>query len=229
MKLWEHLLTADRKQDLTEPEAARKWLTAQPWGTEKELEGILLPWPANLRALRSVARRLKGKAAARPNRGDVPTDEEAELKALFFLQRLAPWPDPPEARLSAKTFRGLRLFPTYLARDRLDEHSRPVRIVAAKELADGFPNSEVFWWDGGSLFWQLAFLSLFDDTAGIAVCRTCGTVLGDRTPTGRPKRLQQCGNCRWQKHWSKQPKEKKQEKWRTDYKKRQSEQRKENN
>jgi hypothetical protein len=93
------------------------------------------------------------------------------------------------------------------------------RVVAMAELRAGWPNSEVWWLDNASLFWQIVFLSLLEDS-GPAVCQVCGAILGDKTPKGRKKRQTVCKRCRWREWWGKQSKDRKRARWRADYRQR---------
>jgi hypothetical protein len=92
-------------------------------------------------------------------------------------------------------------------------------IMAVVEARAGSPDSETFWWDGASVFWQLVFLGLLEDT-GPAVCRGCGALLGDLTPTGRRKKASVCKSCTYRNWWDSQPSERKRDRWNTDYRKR---------
>jgi hypothetical protein len=207
MELWRYLLQADRKLDLCRPGEVEKWLESLPWGWH---ESFLLPgWARSLKAFRSVAGRLKGRRIARPSELD---ETSADRVMHHFLGFVRPWPELKKGKLTATSFRGLRLFPTYLAQDR----PQPTLIVAVAELKAGFPNSEVFWWDDALLFWQLCFLGLLEES-GPSICQGCGKVLGALTPTGRKTKRSACGNCRWKKYWKDLPDDCKREKWKADF------------
>ena len=217
MKLWEFVLAADKKLDLSKAKQARDWLASQPWGQPVSASLTLPVWVLNLSALRSIARRLKGKTTARPS-GRL-TDAQADTVAAQSLAKLSAWAErtPAGKPLSKTTYRGVRLYPTYLARDRMDAQGKPARIVAAQEWKAGFPNSEVFWWDDGSLYWQLVFLSLLEDS-GPAICKTCGAMLGNVTPTGHKSKTSLCKKCLWKNWYAKQSTEQKRKRWNEYYK-----------
>jgi hypothetical protein len=215
MRLWQHLLEADKRLDLTDVENADKWLASQPWGLRESAQAALPGWRDNLLALRYLARRLKGKRAAKPSATVVETEADAVLTR--FLALLAVWPETSlkksgPSSLAKNTYRGLRVIPTYQAPDR----PLGIRTIAFVEWKAGFPTSEVFWWQDGELFWQLVFLSLLEDS-GPALCQVCGQMLKSLTRTGRKTKQSLCKNCRWKEWHRKQPTEAKRARWNRDY------------
>jgi hypothetical protein len=205
MRLWQYLLAADRKLNLSEPRTAAAWIAAQPWGLPAAAASTpwnlpagpaaaaLDGWEANVLALRSVAVRLRKARKVRPVSGMSPG--EADLRVEFYVGYLRPFPDAERTGrthvLTDKTYKGLRLFPTYRAPDR---PGRPLMIAAA-ELEAGVPKSDVWWLDGALLFWQFIFWGLLED-AGPVICQGCGKRLAAYTKTGRKSRLAKCARCR---------------------------------
>jgi hypothetical protein len=222
MLLHEYLLAADKREDLADPARAAAWLKARPWGFAGGGED-LTDWTARLHALRALARRLRGKAAARPAVDDGQTPDSV-LGGFLELFRL--WPVAVSAgkgdeggsplwggvKLSRRTLRGLEVFPTYQASDRLPGH----RTIAVVESRANFPDSAVFWFNGGDLFWQLVFRSLLVG-GGPAVCHGCGVLLGATKKTKKRSRRKLCKRCQYRKWYDDLPPEKKRERWNKDY------------
>jgi hypothetical protein len=218
----EYLLAADKELDLSDPGRAADWLKERPWGFTGGAPD-LTNWTAYLHALRALARRLSGKKAAREADDDWQTPD---LIAGYFLRRFVLWPAVGPAkkggaggsplwggvRLTPRTFRGLQVFPTYQPPDRPPGQ----RVVAAVELRADHPNSVVFWFCGGELFWQMAFRSLLANE-GPAVCSRCGEQLVATKKAGKRSRRKLCKRCQYKDWYDRQPVEKKRERWNRDY------------
>jgi hypothetical protein len=212
MELWEYLLAADRRSDLSEPAAAWAWIQTQPWGSATEggrwTDRAKAEWRPNLLALRGIARRLQRKRPRRLTEDQVAALRDEDWVAYRYIRLMHPCalhPDGGSAVLFGDAYLGFRLMPT-----------RPVVGSAAlmgRESLDGTP--EEYWIDDWAVFWQVVFHSLLQD-GGPAVCQTCGAFLGRQTKTGRHKKQRQCGKCRWRKWRAKQPKKKMREKWKQD-------------
>jgi hypothetical protein len=230
VQLWELLLEADRRLDLADLGQALAWLHKQPWGVQGEWpEKVREHWTRNVLALRSLAVRLK---RWRPGRGRLvrkgpENNADADQVAFGYLRLMTRvvLVAPPGGPLTARNFRGVHYRPTCpLAEGQrpTDATGRPIadRIpVEADHLADPAMTRAYFWaLSGGDVFWQVVFDGLLADS-GPAVCRSCGALLGDVTPTGRHKRQQWCRRCLYKKWYAKQPAEKKRARWRVDYRK----------
>jgi hypothetical protein len=228
MRLWQYLLAEDKRIDLSTPEAAAAWLCSQPWGLRAETASAPTHWTRDLLALRSLARRLRGR---RPRRRApaAPEDDAAADRIAFHylgLMHTCVVLSPPGGVLSAATFRGVSLLPTYALDDALSlgpSGECVIQRVAFEwqprpsgEDVEGQLN---FWREDGAVFWQIVFHSLLTDS-GLAICQTCGAALGNETPTGRPKKQRQCGPCRWQAWRRRQPPQAMRQRWRDDEKKR---------
>jgi hypothetical protein len=218
MQTWEYLLAADRRADLSDPAAAWAWIQGQPWGASTEerfwTEPARRDWRRNVLVLRSVARRLSRKC---------PRLLPAEVKEAFrnedavaysyigMLVKSVLHPDGGPDLLFVDSYSGFRLLPGVF-----DPRTGRRRSV------EGTP--EEYCLDDWCVFWQVVFHGLLDDRSpnpaaregSPAICQTCGTFLGKRTRTGRQKKQQQCGKCRWRKWRRKQSKKKMRSKWRED-------------
>jgi hypothetical protein len=213
--LVDHLLAEDKSHDLADVNRAAAWLAdhAERWAYVPGDVQALAGWDRNIQAVRSIARRLRSKKAARPA---AIGDAEADAIAQRWLHSVSVWPLALDrkgrgALLGKATFRGLRMIPTYMAKD------REARIVAWAELEAGFPSGETWWWGGASVFWQLVFLGLFDGS-GPAVCQMCGVPIPEKTrKKGAPTKQRLCKSCRWKRWHSGLSQEAKRERWRADY------------
>jgi hypothetical protein len=211
MKLWEYLLAANKKLDLSDPERARKWFCSQPWWGAPALgEGVgwteraREKWPSNLKTLRSLARRLKGTRSKQPFSAE---DRQADRVLHDYLGMLRVCVNDKRPVLTdpwtKKTFGGLVVLPTWSDSRHPATHPFFTPILYLQDDLD--------------FFWQCVFYSLVSD-GGEVFCAGCGRPLGDKTPGGRPKKQQLCDRCRWRKWRVKQPLEKMRAKWREDKK-----------
>jgi hypothetical protein len=223
MLLWRFVLEADRKLDLAHPVRATAWLRAQWWGTTELPAG----WAHNVLALRSLARRLKGRRGTR----SVPTGDEnealADRTAYGYLRwmRLSVIQRRPGGPLSAVNFLGIKALPTYpLPPGGLPLGAESKSILARMSFEWDETDTQamvrdVFWRDDGSVFWQIVFFGVLTDS-GAAVCTLCGRGLGERTPKGQAKRQVTCRPCKQRRYWESKPLEEKRARWRADYHKR---------
>jgi hypothetical protein len=216
MKLWDYLLTADRTLDLADEQRAVDWLASQKWhlpvSTVKDLDG----WQESLLALRFIAAGRYPRRRFRPAEG---MDAKKAMDTLHdHLRRMIIWPDKVQGE-PLKGYAGLadpdcrlKIFPSYASPDRIG-----APVIASAELALDAPNPDV--WQGGNLFWQLAFLGLFnpDSQGGAVVCKTCGEQLPSLTPTGKPSKQQECGACRIERWKAKKTKKELRETYRRHY------------
>ena len=228
MQLWQYLLAEDQRIDLSTPGAAAAWLRSQPWGLRAETASAPTHWTRDLLALRSLARRLTGRRPRRRAPAGLEDDAAADLIAFHYLGLMHTCVvlSPPGGVLSAATFRGVRLLPTYALAAPLSLGPSGERVI--QRIAFGWqprPSGEdvegqlYFWREDGAVFWQIVFQSLLTDS-GPAICQACGAALGNETPTGRPKKQRQCGPCRWQAWRSRQSRQAMRQRWRDGAKKR---------
>jgi hypothetical protein len=203
MKLWQMILKADKKLDLANEATAKNWITAQPWHYANEpLSGVyaldcgLRPdWSDSIQAFRFYARIKRGAKASRPSKLNAKL---AEHVMATHMHLVATRPTQRRWGRSALAYGGLWHIPTFIAQKPV-----PVRILATKQMWDGLPADTTWWWDGASLFWQAAFLSLFEES-GPAVCEDCGRVLPSKTKRlGKPSRQKKCSSCRGRDHLAK--------------------------
>lgn len=230
MRLWEYLLAEDQRIDLSTPGAAAAWLRRQPWGIRADAATAPANWTRDLLALRSLAGRLKGRRLRRRAPAGLENDVAADRIAFHYLGLMHTCVvlSPPGGVLSAATFRGVSLLPTYALPAPLSLDPSGERVIhrVAFEWQPRPSGEDVegqlhFWREDGAVFWQIVFQSLLADS-GPAICQACGAALGNETPTGRPKKQRLCGRCRWQA-WrrGRSPQEMRQ-RWRDDAKKRQA-------
>jgi hypothetical protein len=232
MQLWDYLLVEDQRLDLSNPDTATEWLQGQPWGIRGDAAAAPPNWTRNLLALRNLARRLKPQHNRwSPDGLENDLFADAILRDYLGLMRpslvLAAAPDtPPSSLLTARTFRGLQLLPTFALHTPLPLDSSGTRTVDRLSVewrpnhCGGDACGHLFIWrDDGAVFWQVVFHSLVADS-GPAICQTCGALLGDSTPTGRKKKQAHCARCRWRAWSKKQSASSKRAKWRADYAKR---------
>src|SRR5262245_14114844 len=214
MQLWELLLRDDQRLDLSKPENALEWLLSRPWGIQGGgdwwTERARSNWIDNILALRSLARRLKKKRLRRPVPGEAGLGEMmADRRLATYVGMLRVGLDYVQTGriegLSTRTFKGVVILPS------VTQHT-------GERIAE-IPPPANFWRDYLEFFWQVVFQTFVTDS-GPAVCKDCGASLGDKTPTGRTKKQQQCGRCRWREWRKKQPQGRMRRKWRTDAKKR---------
>jgi hypothetical protein len=211
VQLWEYVLGEDQRNDLSDLDSAQDWIRAQPWGvfwrptwwTPRAREN----WGRNLLALRSLARRLKGRRLRHPAPKGEDHDREADAVAFGYLGLMHPSvhvKDESPGVLTASNFLGVRLSPT---------------VVLDGRRTAFFEDPAHFWFNDFDFFWQVVFHSLLVGS-GPATCQECGALLGDTTPKNRPKKQRLCDRCRWRRWRKKQPAEKMRARWRDDYKKR---------
>ena len=100
---------------------------------------------------------------------------------------------PPGGVLSAATFRGVRLLPTYALPDPLPLGPPGGRVIhrVAFEWQPRPGGEDVegqlhFWREGGAVFWQIVFQSLLADS-GPAICQACGAAWATKPLPGGPK------------------------------------------
>jgi len=227
MRFWEYLFRHDQQLDLSKPKTALTWLQSQPWGPRGQwTERTRANWTRNILALRSLAQRLKGKRRLRqPALRGIEADRDADCILFDYQRRMAPCliVKPPGGLLTASNLLGRRLLPTVALQPPipLDKDGRHLLTRQAVELPieagkDDMLGRLFFWRDDGDVFWQVVFESLLDDS-NVAVCQTCGAVLGERTPTGRKKKQTQCSRCRSRAWWNRQSTERKRQRRRQDY------------
>jgi hypothetical protein len=209
VKLWEFVLRADQRHDLSIPPVALGWLHTLPWGYPGQwADRTGATFARNVLALRSLARRLKGKHLRRP----APVGEDFDLAAdriLFhYLGMLnLRLMGGPGGVLSAKGFRGLKPWPTFTLTEPMKQdtegknviHRSPVPIELSTETDRIGPQVQLFFWNLGTdaeVFWQWLFYSLVGEDSP-TYCQGCGGWLNDgTTKTGRPSKQRLCSTCR---------------------------------
>jgi hypothetical protein len=147
-------------------------------------------WIEAVQALRSLAPRLKG----RRGRPSALTPQEADRIFRSYIDRLRPHviqeskaADRHEP-LRAATYQGVRLYAW-------------------------IPDNELLNWAASDRhMWAEVFGSMISGDFS-PVCESCGKELG-LTPKGRRPRAGMCRRCKFQAWYSKQPREKLQERWR---------------
>jgi hypothetical protein len=219
MQLWQYLLAADKKKDLGDPAAGWAWMGRQPWGifagASRWTDQAQANWRPNLLALRGIARRLARK---RPRRQTVEQVEECgreDRVAYRYIRLMHPcvrFRDGGPSVLYRDTYLGFRLAPTYAAPPELRHFGDRLSV----EVTPGGAGQEFYWLDDWTVFWEEVFFGLVAE-AGPVVCEVCGRDLGVTTATGRPKKQQVCGKCRYRAWYKRQPKTKLRAKWREDY------------
>jgi hypothetical protein len=229
MRLWEYLFQEDQRLDLDNLENAEKWLFSRSWWPKDKAkrpdpglwsDQAKVTWKLNISCLRNLAQRLEDRPRTQGKIEEFQADVEAERTLNYYLGMLrlvwqpATKPSPkrrsrrpathrgrhPQPRPSGKMFHAA-LFPTLSN-----------GTLATLRLNSYFP------FDGLRVFWQSVFQS-FVDRDSPAICMWCGVNLGDKTPTGRPKKKRECDKCRHQVWWAALPPERKREKHRRDQRK----------
>lgn len=221
MQWWEYVLQADRERDLTDPAAAAEWFTPVPrrlrlfvrlkWEDDpKPFEGAVSEkWQEGLRALRSLAGRLKGVQTRKP--GVHPSDADWVFRGYVGRVRIEIEDDQDEKEmeehllkhdklppLTAATFRGVSIgWGTYLPLKREKELGKYWSQVA--EAVD--------------CFWRIVFGSLATDQLP-PICADCGVPLCG--PRGRKSRAERCKRCTFKAWYARQPKNELRKRWRGD-------------
>jgi hypothetical protein len=196
MRLWELVISEDRRNDLSDAATAREWVQRQPWWLLGETVGpwdaaTARDWAGAIRSLRSIVRRLGFTRNTRePDIEPVIADRIAGgYVGLLqpYLHRLRP---TEGAGLTRATFGGLRL--------------RPVEEKFASVAGDL------------RFFFQRVFGSLFVPDVTPPVCSTCGRDL-PTTAGGRPSRRKTCGACRQRASFARKSQKAKREIWNKQY------------
>jgi hypothetical protein len=208
VKLWEYLVGADSKLDLSDAGRAKDWFYSQPWWGAPITLGLGWTtraeqnWQKNLAALRSLARRLKKRRGYQAESQGEDIEADQVLFKYLDMLRVAVKPSATGEPLSRKSFRGWGVFPSVA-------NSPGQRATVAH-------NTSRYWQNDLDFFWQVVFFSLVDDDAP-AFCELCGRHLGDKTKRGKPIKQKLCSSCRHREWKRKQPKKKLREKWRKYY------------
>lgn len=196
MELWKYLLAADKKLNLSDPDAAWKWIQQQNWQLSPNCRwtpAAAKNWRKNLDALKCMSKRLKSRS--------VPDGhQEADTVVEYYVGMLRPtW------RPSLHPPWVLELMPTVL-----DPVGERVWFRGKEDYLIQFSD-----WEDWDYFWQLVFRGLLTGT-GLSLCKTCGAELPKNPNRRRPSRRETCDSCQWQKWRAKQPKKKMREKWKED-------------
>jgi hypothetical protein len=222
VEIWEHVLDADRRLDLADPEVARRWFASRAWPVPSPesawwTTAARQRWSINLLALRGLARRLKkwrpggrarpGAEAPPELRAAFDSQDDNTLAHYLGLLQLAVERLPGGKPLDARTFR-TGLVPTL-------ELSKGGgrKLVPAGELP------ATLWCNDLDVFWQVVFHGLACGGTP-AVCAECGRPLGvdgtGKTAKGRSVRARTCGPCTWKKWYADRSPEQKRTRHRRD-------------
>jgi hypothetical protein len=208
MLLWQYVLAADRERDLTDPSAALEFIRGQPadprWafssspqGWDLEYDKVAEDWAIGVRALRSLARRLKRVRSTRAPDIDPLAADDVLDKYVGKLRPRVHRHDPGKGGMTAKGCGGIRLAPTL-----------------TPAIHSGFSNQR----QEVDYFLQRVFGSLLVPDIE-PVCKGCGADLPP-TGSGRPSRRNTCKRCQWKAWWARKGPKARRDIWNAAYKKR---------
>jgi hypothetical protein len=214
MRLCDYFLKADRKLDLSSPEAGRKWLESVPLGAfalsdepESWTERAQRDWQRNVLALRSIAKRLKQKSRRGTDRQRSQWIKE-DAVAFYYVAMMY-----PHSWAADVLFKGcLPQHEILPSGPRERKCGSDFNYFLSREDWTGPGNQEDEW----GVFWQKVFYSLLFNRGGI--CEWCFKELPAKTR--RRRYHKKCYYEKWYREQKKDPEktEAMREKWAADKK-----------